>query len=356
MLLPQEHTVMVRQTSKWGQILLMSLVGFGATACATAYFYRLDEIVTVQGRLVPEKGGVEIKGPLTGQLEEIYIKNGEKVDKNQVLFRYEVRSAREQEKTLTKQIDIEEKRVTQELKSNAQRQQTLERNIELTTDIANRLNPLQRKGAISEIQLFQQLNNLESQKDEMTQLKTSRSKIVNDSLSRLTELKGKLGEIKNRLRNEYIKSPLKGTVFDLKPDNNSYVTSKSEILAKIIPKGNLSAEVILSNQDIGFIYKGQEVKVRVDSFPFTQYGEIEGFIKSIGADALPPTNIIKQYHFPVMLSLSRSNLETKQGEIIPLQAGLTISANVKLRDRRLIEIISDIFSSKADSIKRLRKS
>ena len=66
MLLPQEHTVMVRQTDKWGQILLLSLIGLGATAMATAWFYRLDEVITVQGRLVPQEGGVEVKSPLDG--------------------------------------------------------------------------------------------------------------------------------------------------------------------------------------------------------------------------------------------------------------------------------------------------
>ena len=52
---------MVRQTSKWGQIILLSLVGVGATAFISAWFYRIDEVITVQGRLVPQKGGVEIK-------------------------------------------------------------------------------------------------------------------------------------------------------------------------------------------------------------------------------------------------------------------------------------------------------
>ena len=60
MLLPQEHTVMVRQTSKWGQIFLLSLVGLGATAFTTAWFYRIDEVITVQGRLVPQKVRVMI--------------------------------------------------------------------------------------------------------------------------------------------------------------------------------------------------------------------------------------------------------------------------------------------------------
>ena len=78
MLLPQEHTVMVRQTSKWGQIFLLSLVGLGATALATAWFYRIDEVITVQGRLVPQQGGVEVKSPVRGQLDQVLVKVGNK--------------------------------------------------------------------------------------------------------------------------------------------------------------------------------------------------------------------------------------------------------------------------------------
>ena len=57
MLLPQEHTVMVRQTSKWGQIFLLSLVGLGATGFATAWFYRLDEVLLCKGDWCHKKAG-----------------------------------------------------------------------------------------------------------------------------------------------------------------------------------------------------------------------------------------------------------------------------------------------------------
>ena len=89
------------------------------------------------------------------------------------------------------------------------------------------------------------------------------------------------------------------------------------------------------------------MKVRVDSFPFTEYGEIIGNIRSIGADSLPPNELFGFYHFPVDLSLKRSSLKTKDGTDIPLQAGMTITTNLKLRDRRLIELLSDLSQTAA---------
>ena len=184
MLLPKEHTVMVRQTSKWGQILLLSLVGLGATVFATAWFYRLDEIITVKGRLVPSKGGIEVKSPITGQLKKIHVTNGQKVNIGQVLLQFDVENASSTKDTLIKQLSIEEKRLSQALLSSSQRIQTLERNIKLSENILSRLVPLEEKGAISELQILQQKNNLLSQRDQLIQLLTQKDQIINESESK----------------------------------------------------------------------------------------------------------------------------------------------------------------------------
>ena len=355
MLLPQEHTVMVRQTSKWGQIFLLSLVGLGATAFTTAWFYRIDEVITVQGRLVPQKGGVEVKSPVSGQLSEVLIGNGDRISKGDALLSYDVLAAKDQEVTLIRQLKLEEKRIEDQLRSNAQRQETLQRNISLTEQILGRLRPLEAAGAISELQILQEANRLETQRDELIQLQTQREELQNDSRTRSEQLQGDLNQVRNRLRNEVVKAPISGTVFDLVPDNDRYVTTTAEPLLKIVPSGQLGGEVNVGNQDIGFIRPGQKVKVRIDSFPYTEYGEIDGTVKRIGADAMPPDELIRSYHFPVDLTLERSSLKTKEGVAIPLQSGMTITTNLKLRDRRLIELLSDLFTNRGESLKRLRQ-
>ncbi len=355
MLLPQNHTVMVRQTSKWGQIFLLTLVGLGATAFATAWFYRMDEVITVQGRLVPQEGGVAVKSPVSGQLTKVLVKNGDQVTKNQDLIRYDIDGAKEQELSLIRQIELEQDRLEDQSRSNSQRQETLVRNINLTKNIVSRLQPLEENGAISELQVLQEKNRLEVQRDELIQLRTQGEELQNDSFSRTEQLKAQLSKIRNQMRHEIVKAPISGTVFDLVPDNDRYVTTTAETLMQIVPKGLLGGEVNVSNQDIGFIRSGLKVKVRVDSFPYTEYGEINGQINRIGADALPPTQFIPTYHFPVNLSLKRSTLETREGTIIPLQAGMTITTNLKLRDRRLIELLGDLFNDRGESLKRLRQ-
>ena len=346
---------MVRQTSKWGQLLLIALIGVGATAFATAWFYRIDEIITVQGKLVPARGGVEVKSPTSAQIQDIYVNNGALISKGENIFRFDVEGALSLRRTLNIQLDIEQKRLLQSLESVNQRVETLKRNIDLKREIFNRLNLLESSGAISEIQLLQQENSLLSQEDDLLQLLTKKDQILTESKSRTAELNGKLSQIEFQLKNEYVTAPISGIIFDLKPDSSGYFVRQSEPLVKIVPTGNLAGEVNLANRDIGFVRKGQDVKIRIDSFPYTEYGEINGTISRVGADALPPTQLQPQYHFPIYLNLDKSHLVSRNGSEIPLQSGMTITTNLKLRDRRLIELLSDLFANKGDSLKRLRQ-
>ena len=154
MLLPEEHTVMVKQTSRWGQIF--DVADRSRCDCiGTSWFYKIDEVITVQGRLIPQEGGVEVKSPVSGQLDKINVINGQQVAKDEILFKYDVQAAKDKKENIEKRIKLETERIQEQLKSNDQRQVALKRNIQFTKDIIKRLEPLEKKGAISEIQILQ---------------------------------------------------------------------------------------------------------------------------------------------------------------------------------------------------------
>ena len=99
---------------------------------------------------------------------------------------------------------------------------------------------------------------------------------------------------------------------------------------------------------------GQKAKVRVDAFPFSRYGELDGEVSQIAADALPPDDKLGFYRFPVKLRLNRSFLESKETKI-PLQAGMAITSNLKLREKRVISLISDLLVDQTDSVRSIRQ-
>ena len=66
---------------------------------------------------------------------------------------------------------------------------------------------------------------------------------------------------------------------------------------KIIPNDAAKAQVFVSNRDIGFVNLGKENQVRVDAYPFTKFGDLEGSVSSIGADILEPDETNSNYRF-----------------------------------------------------------
>ena len=123
---------------------------------------------------------------------------------------------------------------------------------------------------------------------------------------------------------------------------------------KIVPQDKLLADVWVTNKDIGYIKVGQKAKVRVAAYDYTEFGEIEGKIIAIDADVVPPDQELNAYRYGVKIELENNYLTRKEVNV-PIISGMAITANIKLRDKRLISIVSDIFSDNEEAIIQLRQ-
>jgi len=181
------------------------------------------------------------------------------------------------------------------------------------------------------------------------------TKIILDNDKRLAEIESQIIQAEQTIRYQDITAPIAGTVFDLKV-GLGYVTSSANAATpvfKIVPDDALIARVYITNKDIGFVREGMPVDVRVDSFPFSEFGDVKGTLVSVGSDALPPDQIFNYYRFPAKIKLDRQNL-TVNGREISLQSGMAVSGNIKLRKRSVMSIFSELFSTKVDSLKNVR--
>ena len=137
-----------------------------------------------------------------------------------------------------------------------------------------------------------------------------------------------------------IKSPLNGIVFDLQPAAPGYVVNTELPILKIVPIDDLVARVFISNRDIAFLKVGQEVKVRVDAYPYNEFGEIKGKIDSIGSDVLEPDQNFNFYRFPVTIELNEPYILFK-GKELPLRSGMSLSVNIILRQRPVLSLFTE---------------
>ncbi|MEM9005326.1 MAG: HlyD family efflux transporter periplasmic adaptor subunit [Cyanobacteria bacterium P01_F01_bin.86] len=224
----------------------------------------------------------------------------------------------------------------------------------------------QRRIAIAITQADEQLTQTEAEASEQLQeriaannnqianIDSQLSKVIVDNKKRLEEIDGQIDRLEYALENQELRAPLSGQVFNLKANQPGYVANATEPILEIVPGEELVARVFITNRDIGFVTqqfadkeKPLKVDVRIDSFPFSEFGDVEGTVIHIGSDALPPDEVNPFYRFPTEIELETQAL----GETLPLQSGMSVNANIKLRKRRVITILSDLFVRKLDSLR-----
>ena len=193
------------------------------------------------------------------------------------------------------------------------------------------------------------------------------SRVIIDNNKRIAELDSQISQAQQTIKYQKITAPIDGVVFDLKA-RPGFVPqpSQAEALLKLVPdgcptqikdaaKGCLVAEVDVTNQDIGFVRVGQKTDIRIDSFSYSEYGDIKGEVISIGSDALPPDENHRFYRFPVRVSLNSQELVLKDKSTLPLQSGMSVSVNIKVNENRtVLGLFTDMFNKQVDTLKQVR--
>jgi hemolysin D len=197
------------------------------------------------------------------------------------------------------------------------------------------------------------LSKIAENEKQLASIDTQLNKAIVDNESQIADLKNQLSQAMVTLKYQELRAPVDGVVFDLKAKGTGFVATNSEPILQIVPGNGLVAEVYITNKDIGFVREGMMVDVRVDSFPFSEFGDIKGQVVRIGSDALPPDQEHPYYRFPTKIKLDSQYIATG-GQEIQIQSGMSVSANIKIRKRSVMTIITDQFTRKVDSFQNVR--
>ena len=163
---------------------------------------------------------------------------------------------------------------------------------------------------------------------------------LDESTKQLAQLENQISEARVTLSYQTLLSPANGIVFDLQPASAGFVVTGETPVLKIVPTDVLVVRAYVTNQDIGFIRTGMSVKVRVDAYPYNEFGELSGTVSSIGSDVLEPDTQFNYYRFPVTIKLDSTSLQSK-GRSLPLLSGMSASVNIVLRKRPVISIFTE---------------
>ena len=393
----------VEQGRHWSSALIwLCAVLFGGTLI-WAFTAKIDQTVSVRGRLEPSGSVREVDSPSAGVVSKVFVKDGEVVSRGQPLFDVEAKGLSSRRKALETTLALFELQArtltsilrsggevsliedlpdipivddtslnTQLITARQQSQQFRSRLEQLETRLKSRrstmnlkeqiaidMKPLYESGAMSRNQYLLQLNQVQETRAEVATLQEERSRVVGQIATRLNQIdrqiiriRAELVGLEETLSYRTVRAPINGKVFDVKIAPQTVVNADQEVV-KLVPANLLQAKIAISDRDIGFVKVGLPVNVSVDSFPSGEFGYISGVLTKLGSDVLPPDQQSQQYRFPATVSLKEQTVESGDQKL-NLQSGMGVTANIKLRSRPVISIISDLFTKQLDGVKRFR--
>ena len=315
----EENEIKYNQSKKWIQYLVISSCSFIGIGLFLSAIVSIDEVITSRGK-IENTGSIKlIKSSIEGNILDIKFEEGQRVKKDTVLIKFEDNIYVYQEEILKNKI------------------KELDNAKTINKELLEKYIFLQNEGAISDLNIY----NLKEK--------------INQINADIQQAKIKLDENKYKKSKTLIKSPVTGKIFESKKLNKDYFAQNGELLFKLIPDTVLEAKVFIPNSQIGLLRENMKVDVRVDAFPFTTYGDVKGKIKSIAEESKTISQNDPNFYFETIISLEKQFIE-KDNKKYFLKAGESISANIKIQNRPIIFVVSDIFKTTWDKIKTIRSS
>ena len=358
----------IQQSPIWMRATTWGLMGTATFAVAWLAIAKTDEIVSVTGKLEPLGSVQEIQMPTGGIASKILVKDGDEVSAGDVVMRLDgeateqrLNSLQESKKLKIQQLELKQIELRQYLLLNDEETKTLTNNLRLQKEILSRYENLNKQGAASELQYLEQLYRVEEISGNLSQARIDRvrqqaaqNQQIQQLKTELQELQAQITEASVNIRYQALRSPVDGIVFDLKPRGEGYVAQSTETVMKVVPYDTLEARVEIPSSEIGFVKVGMPADLSIDSFPATDFGVLEGKVKSIGSDALPPSQIDNrpEYRYPAMIQLDSQQLKLKDGQVLPLQVGMSLISNIKLRKVSYLQLLLGTFQEKVDSLRK----
>lgn len=421
------EAILAKSPSASKAILWLIMLGVG-WAIFWASQAEIDEITRTQGKVIPSNQVQIIQNLEGGIISEILIKEGDEVKENQPLLKIDNKGFtssygesrlrldelkakyvrlnaeangepfvydEEKFKGMEKQLKFERSLYDSNQDQLSKNIQILKENLKQTRSELNELSgrirqlkdthslmqkeveimePLVKKGLVSEVEFLQTKRQASTAKGELTTARLSVPRIqsmISEAAKKISEAqlafknkaKEELNEVvaeiarvtenqtslEDRVKRTLVRSPVHGTISRLMVNTVSGVIKPGMDLVEIVPlEDNLVAEVKVKPADVAFLRVGLKAMVKFTAYDFSIYGGLEGTVTHISADTI--TNEKGESFYHVRIKTDKNNLGT---EAIPLKimVGMVVSADILTGKKTVLDyILKPILKAKHNAL------
>jgi adhesin transport system membrane fusion protein len=152
----------------------------------------------------------------------------------------------------------------------------------------------------------------------------------------LASVRQQLKATKDKVTRTEVRSPVRGTVKEIKIRTIGGVIKPGEDLMEIVPiEDTLLVEAQVRTSDIAFIRTGQEATVKFDTYDYSIYGGLKATVEYISIDAIEDVSSgKKERYFRVRLRTDKNFLGT-EAKPLAIGPGYTATAEI-LTDKKTV--------------------
>lgn len=367
----------------WGSFLLFIIL------LIWSYFAVLVEVSTGTGKVVPTSKDQVIQSLEGGIISELYVKEGDVVEKGQVLVQLDLtKTEANVEESASKlraglasiarlqaEVDGSELVFPTELNAfpslilaetrlyNTRKQalaesvDSLQRSLDLVQEELTLTQALAKQGASSNVDVLRLQRQLYDIEMKITDKKSEYMVKAREELSRMqADVESLESIVKGRsdsLSRLTLKSPVRGIVKNVMLSTQGGVVPPNGELMHIVPLDDqLLIEARISPRDIAYIYPGQEAKVKITAYDYAIFGGLEGTVKVISPDTIQDEVKPEIFYYRVFILTDTDSLVDKNtGTSYPIVPGMVASVDIKSGEKTVYDYLMKPFGRIKDAMR-----
>ncbi|MCW6034474.1 HlyD family type I secretion periplasmic adaptor subunit [Pantoea sp. JK] len=355
-------------------VVLAVLIG----GLAWAHFARVEEITKGEAKIISKSREQIIQSLEGGILAEMSVREGEEVERGQVLLKIDpTRAQASYRETLNKvvglkatiarlraeaygqplsfddeQVRKDQSVIDQETKAYQARKRALDdsvnalqRSYELSMREIRLAEPLAARGLLSEVELLRmrrQANEIQAQ------IVERRNRYQADANSELNKLELELSQTSENLigradimERTTITAPVRGTVKNIRFNTIGGVIQPGEHILEIVPlEDQLLVEAKIRPSDVAFLHPGLPATVKVTAYDYAIYGGLKGHVEFISPDTLKDdakaaAGRPDDTYYRVMVLTETSTLNAG-GKALPIIPGMVASVEIRTGEKTVL--------------------
>lgn len=385
------------ESSFFSRAFIYGFFAFLVIALIWSKFAILDEVTVGDGKVIPSMQVQKIQNLEGGILTAIYVKEGDRVKKNQILLRMDnKRFAADYESARTKYLSlmasnarllaeqtgatqisfppevlkdapvlvaIENNLFQQHIQQLNVAQNTAKESYLLALKQYNITKPMVAQGLMSQLDLLKtqsMVNDLKGKIDQIEEdFQSKAHDQYNTQQTEINQLKDEMSGLADRLSRTTIHSPVYGIVNKIDISTIGGVIQPGMEIMSIVPlDDSLLIETKIRPQDIAFIHPGQKVLVKFTAYDYSIYGALEGKVEYISADAIEDPNAKASLggqqsttFYKILVRTNTNHLGSK-AKPLPIIPGMVCTVDILTGKRSVLSyILKPILKAKAEALR-----